>query len=299
MISTTSHTRQAADDLYPAHPYVAFTRELLFSRSAECRAGGLRPDDKARFALSSVKLPSYLRRPEVDRLRGLAEGPLEEVHQCLKSTPHIVMLCDPSLYLVHFLAPCEMVNTMFDLGIKMGTSFKLESIGTHAVNMAAGKNLPVYLPASGHYLECLQSLHSMAAPISPQGAAGVWGYIGLMIPGTLSPGAFTAMVGLLGRLLSVLGQAQEKEAVMRGNAWLHFFSAAGFTAREMEIVVLACRGLTISRMAKALSIEEGTVKFHLRNIYRKTGTSRLSELVAKCWQNVSAVKPPPVAADGV
>ena len=48
---------------------------------------------------------------------------------------------------------------------------------------------------------------------------------------------------------------------------------AGLTDREVEVLVLAARGLTRDAIARSLSISENTVRHHLGHIYTKTGTS--------------------------
>lgn len=53
------------------------------------------------------------------------------------------------------------------------------------------------------------------------------------------------------------------------------------TKREMEILLMAARGLSNHRIAKSLEIEETTVKRHLANIYQKTGVSSRGEAVNK------------------
>jgi DNA-binding NarL/FixJ family response regulator len=42
------------------------------------------------------------------------------------------------------------------------------------------------------------------------------------------------------------------------------------TSREVQIAKKICAGLSNEEIAKALRIKSGTVKTHLRNIYRKT-----------------------------
>lgn len=42
------------------------------------------------------------------------------------------------------------------------------------------------------------------------------------------------------------------------------------TPRELEIAKLVCQGLSNERIADRLGIRTGTVKVHIRNIYRKT-----------------------------
>ena len=49
------------------------------------------------------------------------------------------------------------------------------------------------------------------------------------------------------------------------------------SARELEIVLLAARGLSNERIASSLHVAEGTVKRHLANVYHKMGVSSRGE----------------------
>jgi DNA-binding NarL/FixJ family response regulator len=49
------------------------------------------------------------------------------------------------------------------------------------------------------------------------------------------------------------------------------------SARELEILLLAARGLSNERIASSLHIAEGTVKRHLANVYQKMGVSSRGE----------------------
>lgn len=49
------------------------------------------------------------------------------------------------------------------------------------------------------------------------------------------------------------------------------------TARELEILRLAAKGYTNSRIARQLWVTEQTVKFHLSNTYRKLGVTNRTE----------------------
>jgi DNA-binding NarL/FixJ family response regulator len=49
------------------------------------------------------------------------------------------------------------------------------------------------------------------------------------------------------------------------------------SARELEILLLAARGLSNHQIASSLHLAEGTVKRHLANVYQKMGVSSRSE----------------------
>jgi Response regulator containing a CheY-like receiver domain and an HTH DNA-binding domain len=52
----------------------------------------------------------------------------------------------------------------------------------------------------------------------------------------------------------------------------------GLTSREEEIMGLAAKGCGNRQIADRLNIQEATVRFHLRNIYKKTGLKNRREL---------------------
>jgi DNA-binding NarL/FixJ family response regulator len=53
------------------------------------------------------------------------------------------------------------------------------------------------------------------------------------------------------------------------------------TPRELEVLRLMARGATNHRIADALMVREGTVKYHVKNILRKLGASSRSDAVAR------------------
>lgn len=60
---------------------------------------------------------------------------------------------------------------------------------------------------------------------------------------------------------------------------------AGLTEREASILQALARGLSNEAIAKELWITKQTVKFHLRNIYRKLEVSNRTEAVRYAYQN--------------
>jgi DNA-binding NarL/FixJ family response regulator len=87
------------------------------------------------------------------------------------------------------------------------------------------------------------------------------------------------------RQVSAGGQWLEKDSANRAMAKLVRREArarelaAMLTAREIEVVRLAAKGLTNKEIAGQLCIADGTVKIHLHNVFEKAKISRRSELV--------------------
>jgi ATP/maltotriose-dependent transcriptional regulator MalT len=53
------------------------------------------------------------------------------------------------------------------------------------------------------------------------------------------------------------------------------------TAREVQVLVLAGRGLPVSEIAQQLTISRGTVKSHLEHIYAKLRVANRTAAVAQ------------------
>ena len=59
---------------------------------------------------------------------------------------------------------------------------------------------------------------------------------------------------------------------------LGLVSSADLTAKEIQVLRLVCDGLEYSEIARALSITERTVKYHVSNILQKTGYANKTRL---------------------
>lgn len=51
--------------------------------------------------------------------------------------------------------------------------------------------------------------------------------------------------------------------------WLFLKERYHMTTRELQVAILVCRGFNNDEIADALKIRHGTVKTHLRNLYRR------------------------------
>ena len=69
------------------------------------------------------------------------------------------------------------------------------------------------------------------------------------------------------------------------------------SAREMEVLLLAARGLSNARIASSLHVAEATVKRHLANVYEKMGVGSRGEAAREAlmrdWITIEEIKGPP------
>ena len=74
------------------------------------------------------------------------------------------------------------------------------------------------------------------------------------------------------------------------------------SAREMEVLLLAARGLSNGRIVRSLHVAEATVKRHLANVYEKMGVGSRGEAarqaLLKDWITIEEIKGPPTGDAG-
>ena len=58
-------------------------------------------------------------------------------------------------------------------------------------------------------------------------------------------------------------------ALLQDHHWSYVKKRYRMTARELQIAKFVCQGLSNEKIARKLNIKHGTVKTHIRNIYRK------------------------------
>lgn len=63
------------------------------------------------------------------------------------------------------------------------------------------------------------------------------------------------------------------------------------TERELDIAKLVCRGFSNDEIAHVLNIRLGTVKTHIRNIYRKTSVRNKITMLLKFVEDANRVSP--------
>jgi DNA-binding NarL/FixJ family response regulator len=83
-----------------------------------------------------------------------------------------------------------------------------------------------------------------------------------------------------------VGRSRLSEVVLIDESkWPHIQKWYNMTEREIQIARSVCRGLSNQQIAGNLKIQQGTVKTHMRNIYRKT---RVNSKIAMLLRFVEA-----------
>lgn len=70
----------------------------------------------------------------------------------------------------------------------------------------------------------------------------------------------------------------------------------GLTPREAQVLDCVVEGLSGKAIARRLGMSEGTVKCHLNNLYRKTGSANRTQLAMWATRNRPARRPEALAA---
>jgi DNA-binding NarL/FixJ family response regulator len=70
--------------------------------------------------------------------------------------------------------------------------------------------------------------------------------------------------------------------------WLFLKERYHMTPREMQVAILVCRGFDNDEIATALKMKYGTVKTHLRNIYRRVRVKSKITLLLRFLEDINA-----------
>lgn len=70
-------------------------------------------------------------------------------------------------------------------------------------------------------------------------------------------------------------------ALLGEKHWFYLRRRYQMTPRELQVAKLFCQGFNNGEIVKALKIKHGTVKTHLRNIYRKIRVKNKIEMLLK------------------
>jgi DNA-binding NarL/FixJ family response regulator len=82
-------------------------------------------------------------------------------------------------------------------------------------------------------------------------------------------------------------QKESKVLLLNPKQWRYVQSLYNLTPRERQIAELVCEGLRNESIASRLHIKSGTVKTHIRNIYRKV---QVKSKIAMLLQFVSEAR---------
>ncbi len=70
-------------------------------------------------------------------------------------------------------------------------------------------------------------------------------------------------------------------SLLDGKQWLYIQRRFHLTDRELQTATLVCRGFNNEDIAAKLKIKHGTVKTHIRNIYRRVRIKNKIQMVLK------------------
>ncbi len=73
--------------------------------------------------------------------------------------------------------------------------------------------------------------------------------------------------------------------------WFYIQRRFHLTDRELQVARLVCRGLNNDAIAAKLKIRPGTVKTHMRNLYRRIRIKNKIQMILKFWDIVAKFTP--------
>ena len=84
-------------------------------------------------------------------------------------------------------------------------------------------------------------------------------------------------------------------SLLTDRQWQYLQRRYKITPRELQIARLICHGFGNEEIAARLNITTGTVKVHVRNLYRKTWVENKILMFLRFIEDASGLFPPPIA----
>ena len=110
------------------------------------------------------------------------------------------------------------------------------------------------------------------------GTMGSWFLSGIPLI-VISGAVFVLIIPLFFVLYQNLYTVVASPEELEQKRFAEYSARFGFSAREQEIFALIIRGMSNAEIAGELYITESTVKFHIGNMFKKSGFTRRSELI--------------------
>jgi two-component system, NarL family, nitrate/nitrite response regulator NarP len=82
-------------------------------------------------------------------------------------------------------------------------------------------------------------------------------------------------------------QDLQKVTLLKNDHWSFIKERYHMTVREMQISKSLCEGMSVEDIAASLKITDGTVKTHIRNIYRKTWVHNKISMLLRFIEDVN------------
>jgi DNA-binding NarL/FixJ family response regulator len=95
-----------------------------------------------------------------------------------------------------------------------------------------------------------------------------------------------------GEIGNTVGNSRLPDVVLIDDSkWPHIQKWYSMTERELQIAKSVCQGLSNQQIAGTLKIQQGTVKTHMRNIYRKTWVNNKIAMLLRFVEAANTVSP--------
>ena len=90
---------------------------------------------------------------------------------------------------------------------------------------------------------------------------------------------------------NLLFKQRSRGVILDEKQWLYLKNRYHLTSRELQVAILVCRGFNNNEIAESLKIKYGTVKTHLRNLYRRVRVKSKILLLLRLIDDVNQYGP--------
>lgn len=219
----------------------------------------------------------YLSKSSLDRLRKINhflihafKNSISDIKENLTGT-YLFLLTDTDGVLLSMDYSSDLKAAVERSPIRPGMIFTAQSCGVNAISVTMDSNEPVLLLPEQHESPYFQSWHCYASPLTM--GSQHFGYLDVSTINADMQGELIAIAKLIPAYMQNNYQSQQ-------GAELSEKSAVEFTERQLTILEMIAKGLTVKAIALKLKIKECTVNHHKKVIFNKLGVQSSTEAVS-------------------
>ncbi|MGC5774016.1 LuxR C-terminal-related transcriptional regulator [Paenibacillus pabuli] len=219
----------------------------------------------------------YVTQAHLDRVSKINHFLISAFQRCLSdikenlSSTYLFLLTDTDGVLLAMDYSLDLEQKMKHSPIHPGMVFTAKSCGVNAISETMEKNEPVLLPPEQHENPFFQSWHCYAAPLS----------VGLQPAGYLDVSTINAdMQSELIAIAKLIPAHMQNGYQTRLASLEKEQPSIEFTKRQLTILKMISKGLTVKAIALKLKIKECTVNHHKKVIFNKLNVQSSAEAVS-------------------
>lgn len=221
------------------------------------------------------------------RLRMSSQSTLiHRVQEILHSTKHLLndnamfIYTDIDGIILYLFSSDKILSRVASAGIEVGTCMDMQHAGVNSISLAMKIKERFIIQGDEHQHPLFKNWTCICYPIRDL-ADQMMGYLDVSFSSTEESDIMLFILDQLSFSLSRSMKLSIEDSEDSNLQLNHILAELGLTHREIEVAVHWLSNKSVLCMAELLDISEGTIRNHLKKVYRKTGVNDRGQFMHK------------------